>query len=67
MLYTISGYWKDDKDKFDGYLVNEYDDVPNGYSEDDIFYELGKAELDDAIAKGNDTTLDFVVTSYEVA
>ena len=36
-VYRVSGYWKDDGSEFNDYLISEYDDVPKGYDDDDIF------------------------------
>lgn len=38
MQFLISGYFKDDKTNFTDYLVNEYDDVPEGHNDDDYFF-----------------------------
>ena len=65
-LNLINGYWKDDKSEFSGYIVNEYDDCPKGMEDDDIFfYGLSETEIQAAIKEGEDTNLDFVITSYE--
>lgn len=65
-VFSIDGYWKDDKDNFYGYLVSEFDDVPKGYSEEDIFFfGLSEDELEEAISLGEDTVHDFVITNYE--
>lgn len=62
MIYIISGYWKDDNQPFENYLVTEWDCVPEGYVDYDFFYfglsekDLKESSIDDA--------LEFVVTSY---
>lgn len=69
MYYEISGYWKDDKSEFEGYIVREFDDSPSEndrFSDDDIFYYgLSEQEIQTAIRKGDDGVLDFVITSYK--
>jgi hypothetical protein len=63
-IFSINGFWKDDKTKFSGFLVSPYDDSFEG--DDDIFYfGLSESEIKGAIEDGWDTCLDFVITSYE--
>ena len=35
-VFSISDFWKDDESEFEDFLVAEYDDVPEGYDEEDI-------------------------------
>lgn len=65
--FSINGYWKDDKSEFEGYIVKEYDDVESDEQADDRIFEYGWSEtnLKDAVAGGEETVLDFVVTSFE--
>lgn len=65
-VFSISGYWKDDKTNFSGYKIAELDCVPKGYSDDDIFW-FGMSE--DVIKEAIDnieTVNDFVITEYEI-
>ena len=63
MLFAISGYWKDDKSEFSEYIVTDSD---CGMMDEDVFYYgLSETEIQDAIEKGEDTTLEFVITGYE--
>ena len=66
-VFEVEGYWKDDKDEeFSGYLVAELDCVPEGYSDDDIFfYGLSEELLKEAIELKENTIHDFVITSYK--
>ena len=68
-FFEISGYWKDDNELFEGYMVTNYDDVPgkdDPYTEDDIFYfGLGSVDLEQMVKDGRDTVEDFVVTNFE--
>ena len=69
MYCRISGYWKDDKSEFEGYIVREYDDEPSEddeFTDEDIFYYgLSESEIQSAIKDCEDTGVDFVITSYE--
>lgn len=66
MIFSITGYWKDDKSEFSDYLVNEYDDCPEGMDDDDIFfYGLSENDIVEAIREGEENQLEFVITSYE--
>jgi len=67
--YIISGYWKDDKTEFEGYLVTDFDDMEaDGDDEDEIFfYGLSEKDIQEAIELGENTVHDFVITSYEKA
>jgi hypothetical protein len=62
-VYRVSGYWKDDGSEFNDYLISEYDDVPKGYDDDDIFY-YGLSE-DNLKNSSKDDILEFVITDYE--
>jgi hypothetical protein len=62
--FEIQGYWKDDKSEFSG-IVKEYDDYIEE-EEDDIFlYGMGESDIKEAIKDGENTNLDFVITSYK--
>ena len=62
MSFKISGYYKDDKREFENYLVSSSDDV----QDDDaiFFYGLNESNIKTAIAVGEGTGLEFVITSY---
>jgi hypothetical protein len=63
--FEINGYWKDDKSEFNGLIVKEYDDI--GDDDDDVFfYGLSEEQIQEAIdSKGEDNSLDFIITSYK--
>tara|TARA_R100001460_G_scaffold38971_3_gene73624 strand:- start:843 stop:1130 length:288 start_codon:yes stop_codon:yes gene_type:complete len=62
-VFIVDGYWKDNKSKFHGYLINEFDDVPDGFKDDDIFYfGLSEKDLKDS---SEDDELEFVITDYK--
>jgi len=63
MIFSISGYWKDDQSEFDGYLVKV-----GGMGEDDekiFFYFEEEDEIKQMVEDGLETGEDFVITSYE--
>jgi len=65
MVFSINGYWKDDKSEFSGFLVADCDCVPEGYVDDEIFYfGLSEDEIKEAIELKEDGALEFVITSY---
>lgn len=37
-VFEINGFFKDDKSKFESYLVTDYDSTPEGYKDDDFFF-----------------------------
>lgn len=66
--FEINGYWKDDQEEFEGYIVKEFDDTEEDEQKDDriFFYGLSESAIQQAIADGADgTVLEFVITSYE--
>ena len=63
-VFSISGFWKDDESEFEDFLVAEYDDVPEGYDEEDIFY-FGLSERD-ILGSRLEDGLEFVITSYQI-
>jgi hypothetical protein len=65
--FSINGYFKNDKSKFEGYIVKEYNDVEQDEQADDRIFEYGWSETDlkDAIKSGEESVVDFVITSYE--
>lgn len=65
--FEIKGYWKDDKEPFDGYIVKEFDDMTEEKDEDVFFYGLSEKDLREAIELKEDTMHDFVITSYKEA
>ena len=63
--FSIDGYWLDDKSEFNGLIVKEYDDMNEEEDDDVFFFGMGENDLKNAIEDGEETTLDFVITSYE--
>ena len=66
--FEISGYWKDDKSEFEGYIVTNYDDHEEDgeYNEDDIFYfGMEESDIQAMIEEGENTIEDFVITEYK--
>ena len=68
LVFAICGYWKDEPEcLFEGYLIAEYDDVPEGYDDDDIFFfGMNEADIVRAIDEGENFNEDFVITSYNI-
>lgn len=64
MVFSVIGYWKDDRTEFYGYLVTDYDSVPDGYTEEEIFF-FGLNE-NDLKNSSEDDALDFVITAYTI-
>jgi len=66
--FSIDGYWKDTGEVFGGYIVTNFDDYDSGCSrtEDEIFfYGLNEDDLNEAVAMGESTAHDFVITNFE--
>jgi len=64
MEFLINGYWKDDKEQFEDYLV--ITDVCNNYSDDEVFFVFeDEQEIIEAIEQGFNSDYDFVITSYK--
>lgn len=62
--FEISGYWKDDKEPFEGYIVKEFDDYNE--DEEDLIFEFGWGEKDLEEALNKETVFnDWVLTSYK--
>lgn len=62
--FEISGYWKDDKEPFEGYIVKEFDDYNE--AEDFFVFEFGWSEKDLEEALNKETVFnDWVLTSYK--
>lgn len=62
MVYSISGFFKDDLLEFSNYLVTDYDNTPTGYNDEDIFFyglKLDNNYIDDE-------GLDFIITRFRV-
>lgn len=63
--YLINGYWKDDKSEFKNYLVKDTHDVIEKEDDSIFWYGLSEKGIQEAIKVGEDTTLEFVITSYK--
>jgi hypothetical protein len=66
-LFSINGYWKDNKEEFTDYTVADTDDFFEEDEDDIFFYGLTENHLKEAVEKGDSYTdiLDFVITSYK--
>ena len=66
-VFKISGFFKDDKSEFDGLLVCEYDSCPEDMDCSEIFhFGMDEYSIISAIEYGQNTSLDFVITGYEI-
>lgn len=64
--FYISGYWKDNKVKFEDYIVSEAEDENNEAEDDGIFhYGFSEESIKKHIELGKKTWLEFVITSYD--
>lgn len=66
--FCISGYWKEDKKPFDGYIVKDTEYVEGENDEEDeniFFYGLDEEAIKEAIKLGEEWGEDFVITSMD--
>ena len=63
--FSVSGFWKDDKVKFDGYIIKELDEFDETEDLDIFFYGLSESDIKKLIIKKWDSEHEFVITSYE--
>lgn len=62
-LFLISGFFKDDKWKFNDLIVSSYDDADE--DDDNVFYYgLSENDIKQAIEDGFNTSLEFVILDY---
>ena len=56
--FSIDGYWKNNKEKFEGYIISKYDKfIKLGFEEDDIFfYGIDPVNYDDSE--------EFIITTF---
>lgn len=66
-MYLINGYFKgEDKDHFENYLVSSSSHLSTTIPDDDIFfYGLSHEAIKQAVKDGENTKLEFVITSYQ--
>ena len=63
-FFEIDGYWKDDKETFQGYIVTNFEDIPDETDDDIFYYGFDEQELKDCIELGEETIHEFVITGY---
>lgn len=65
--WAINGYWKDDGETIDGYIVSSDNEPIGGCDVNDeiFFYFAREEELDEMVALGENTEADLVITHYE--
>ena len=64
-FFKINGFFKDDKSMLCGEIVKEFDDVEESRDDEIFFYGLSENEIIEAIANPTESSLEFVITSYE--
>lgn len=62
--FEISGYFKDDRLEFSGYIVKELNDIDEDEEDKIFYYGLSEWKIRRAIERGEDSDLDFVITNY---
>lgn len=62
--FEIEGYWKDDKSELSG-IIKESHDYNEEEDDEVFFFGMGESDLKRAIELGENTMLDFVITSYK--
>lgn len=65
VYFAISGYWKDDKSEFIEELVYSLEENEEEENDDIFFYEMTEENIKKHIELGENTWLEFVITSYE--
>jgi hypothetical protein len=66
-IFEISGFFVDDNTEFEGYLAAEFNEVPEGWKDDDFFFfGLSESEIQESIESGQPIWNDFVITAYSV-
>lgn len=65
-VFSIDGYFQEDGEEIGGLLITDFDEVPDGYSDEDIFfYSIGEHEIQQAI-RTKQPVDDFIITDYSV-
>ena len=68
-VFSIDGYWADgtpESDPIQGSLISEFDEVPEGYTDDQIFFHgLSESDIQCAIESKDPVDNEFYITSYE--
>lgn len=63
--FEITGYWKDDKTEFQGYIIKEYDDSDEETDDLIFYYGMSEEEIKQAILEKQETDLEFIITDYK--
>lgn len=64
--FRIEGYWKDDKEPFEDYIVVDVDGLENEDEVEIFFFGLSEENIIEAIKAGEEWEEDFVITGYEL-
>jgi len=62
--FSINGYWKDNSEAFERYIVKESEEIIESEDDSIFFYGLSERDIKKAIEEGQETGEDFVITSY---
>ena len=62
--FSISGYWKNDFEEFDGHIVKSTHDIDEDNDDNIFFYGLDEKDLMAAVENGKCTANDFVITDF---
>lgn len=64
--FYISGYWRDDAENFEDYIVKDSDFTEDQELNDDdvFFYNLTEQDIQNEISAGSKGDLEFIITSY---
>ena len=67
-VFEIDGYWAEgtpESDPIDGSLISEFDEVPVGYEDGDIFFHgMSESDIQYAIKSKEPVCNEFFITNY---
>jgi hypothetical protein len=62
--FAVSGFWKDDKVKFEDFIIKELDIVDDSEDIEIFYYGLSEEDIKSAINLKWKTDFEFVITNY---
>ena len=65
-LFSINAYWKDNRTEFSALVCSQEFEQAQFNDEDIFYYGMSKSEIIKAITNGENTDLEFVITSCEI-
>lgn len=63
--FSVSGFWKDDKLKFENYIIKEFDDVYENEDTEIFLYGFNASDIEELINENWKSNQEFVITSYK--